>query len=65
LNLPKAFVHWQPICRISKLLRLSLAGFQKLSVQLGDICDTIGAKDLNSPVLKSFRQIQKLLALNG
>jgi hypothetical protein len=25
----------------------------------------IGAKDLNSPVLKRFQQIQKLLGLNG
>jgi hypothetical protein len=39
--------------------------FQKLSAQLRDICCPIGAKDLNSPVLKRFQQIQKLLALNS
>jgi hypothetical protein len=61
----KRIVHRHPICRISKLARLPLAGFQKLSVQLQDICNPIGAKDLNSPVLKSFQQIQELLALNS
>jgi hypothetical protein len=40
-------------------------GFQKLSAQLREICYHIGAKDLNSPVLKSFLQIEKLFALNG
>ncbi len=49
-------------CHISKL---PLAGFQKLLLQLRDICNPIGAKDLNLPVLKSFQQIQKLLVLNG
>jgi hypothetical protein len=44
---------------------MALAGFQKLSVQLREICYPIGAKDLNSPVLKSFSQIQKVFALNG
>jgi hypothetical protein len=44
---------------------LALAGFQKLSAQLREICYPIGAKDLNSPVLKSFSQIQKVFALNG
>jgi hypothetical protein len=33
---------------------LALAGFQKLSAQLREICYPIGAKDLNSPVLKNF-----------
>jgi hypothetical protein len=44
---------------------IALAGFQKLSAQAREICYTIGAKDLNSPVLKSFSQIQKVFALNG
>jgi hypothetical protein len=44
---------------------MALAGFQKLSAQLREICYPIGAKDLNSPVLKSFSQIQKVFALNG
>jgi hypothetical protein len=38
---------------------LALAGFQKLSAQLQEICYPIGAKDLNSPVLKSFSQMSK------
>jgi hypothetical protein len=33
---------------------MALAGFQKFSAQLREICYPIGAKDLNSPVLKSF-----------
>jgi hypothetical protein len=33
---------------------LALAGFQKLSAQLREICYSIGAKDLNSPVLKNL-----------
>jgi hypothetical protein len=37
---------------------LALAGFQKLSAQLHEISYPIGANDLNSPVLKSFSQIQ-------
>jgi hypothetical protein len=47
-----------------KIGQLALASFQnqrpgsgrlkKLSVQLREICYPIGAKDLNSPVLKSF-----------
>jgi hypothetical protein len=50
-----------------KIGELALAGFQKLSTQLREICYhyPIGAKDLNSPVFKSFSQIQKLFALNG
>jgi hypothetical protein len=44
---------------------LALAGFLKLSAQLREICSPIGTKDLNSPVLKSFSQIQKVFALNG
>jgi hypothetical protein len=44
---------------------MALAEFQKLSAQLGEICYPIGAKDLNSPILKSFLQIQKIFALNG
>jgi hypothetical protein len=48
-----------------KIGELALAGFQKLSAQLQEICYPIGAKDLNSPVLKSFSQIQKVFALNG
>jgi hypothetical protein len=48
-----------------KIGELALAGFQKLSAQLRGICYPIGAKGLNSPVLKSFAQIQKLFALNG
>jgi hypothetical protein len=44
---------------------LALAGFQKLSAQLREICYPTGARDLNSPVLKSFLQIQKVFALNG
>jgi hypothetical protein len=45
--------------------KMALAGFQKLSAQLREICNPTGAKDLNSPVLKSFSQIQKVLAING
>jgi hypothetical protein len=30
--------------------KLALAGFQRLSAQLREICDPIGAKDLNSLV---------------
>jgi hypothetical protein len=45
--------------------KMALASFQKLSAQLREICYPIGAKDLNSPVLKSFLQIQKVFALNG
>jgi hypothetical protein len=41
------------------------ACFQKLTVQLREICYPIGAKDLTSLVFKSFQQIQKLLALNS
>jgi hypothetical protein len=61
----KRTVYQQPVCKISKLTRLPLAGFQKLSVQLRDICNPIGAKYLNSPILKSFQQIQKLPVLSG
>jgi hypothetical protein len=61
----KRTVHQQPVCKTSKLARLALAGFQKLSVQLRDICNPIGAKDLNSPILKCFQEIQKLLVLSG
>jgi hypothetical protein len=43
----------------------ALAGFQKLSAQLREIRYPIGAKDLNLPVLKSFSQIQKVIALSG
>jgi hypothetical protein len=52
---------WLPF----KIGELALAGFQKLSAQLREICYPIGAKDLNSSVLKSFSQIQKVFALNG
>jgi sarcosine oxidase gamma subunit len=48
-----------------KIGKLALAGFQKLSAQVREICYPIGAKDFNLPVLKSFSQIQKLFALNG
>jgi hypothetical protein len=44
--------------------KMALAGFQKLSAQLREICYPIGAKDLNSLVLKSFSQILKVFALN-
>jgi hypothetical protein len=47
-----------------KIGELALAGFQKLSAQLQEICYPIEAQDLNSPVSKSFSQIQKLFALN-
>jgi hypothetical protein len=39
--------------------------FQKLLPQLREICYPVGAKDLNSPVLKSYSQLQKVFALNG
>jgi hypothetical protein len=62
-------------CRFSKSVswlwpafktgEIALAGFQKLSTQLREICYPVGAKDLNSPVLKSFSQIQKVFTLNG
>jgi hypothetical protein len=48
-----------------KTSEMALAGFQKLLAQLREIFDPIGAKDLNSPVLKSFSQIQKVFVLNG
>jgi hypothetical protein len=48
-----------------KIGELALPGFQKLSAQLREICFLMGAKDLNSPVFRSFSQIQKLFALNG
>jgi hypothetical protein len=37
-----------------KIGEMALAGFQKLLAQLQEICYPIGAKYLNSPVLKSF-----------
>jgi hypothetical protein len=50
------------ICKADfKTSELALTGCQKISVQLREICHPIGAKDLNSPVLKSFSQNQKLL----
>jgi hypothetical protein len=64
---------WLPF----KIGELALASFQnrqnsfgELSKALGaatvrEIFYPIGAKDLNSPVLKSFSQIQKVFALNG
>jgi hypothetical protein len=48
-----------------KICELALAGFQKLSAQLREICYPLGAKDLNLLVLKSFSQIQKFFELNG
>jgi hypothetical protein len=59
LAFQKIIVHWQPICRILKPARLPLAGFQKFSAQIGDICWSTGAKDMNSPVLKSFEENSK------
>jgi hypothetical protein len=50
---------------VFKTAELALAGFPKLSAQLREICYPKGAKYLNSPVLKSFSQIQKVFALNG
>jgi hypothetical protein len=50
---------------VSKPARLKFAGFQKLLVQLREICNPIGAKDLNLPILKSFQQVHKILALNS
>jgi hypothetical protein len=44
---------------------MALAGFQKPLAQLQEICYPIGAKDLNSPVLKSFSKIQKVFVLIG
>jgi hypothetical protein len=44
---------------------MALAGFQKLSAQLREICHPRVAKYLNSPILKSFSQIQKVFAING
>jgi hypothetical protein len=54
----KRIVHRQPNCRTSKPAKLPIAGFQKLSVQLQDICHPIGAKDLNSPVFKVFSKFK-------
>jgi hypothetical protein len=48
-----------------KMASLVLASFQKLSVQLREICHPIGEKDWNSPVLNNFKQIQKLFALSS
>jgi hypothetical protein len=50
--------------RVKKPAISALASFQKLSEQFQEICYLIGAKDLNLSVLKSFQEIQKLLALN-
>jgi hypothetical protein len=44
---------------------MALAGFQKLSAQLREVCYPIGAKDLNSPFLRRFSQILKVFVLNG
>jgi hypothetical protein len=76
LNLRKAFENQQDGLLLTfKIGELALAGFQnrqngsgrfqKLSAQLREICYPMGAKDLNSPVIKSFLQIQKVFALNG
>jgi hypothetical protein len=76
LNLRKAFENWGdrlwPAFKSAnwlwlalKICELALAGFQKLSAQLREICCPIGAKDLNWLILKSFLQIQKLFELNG
>jgi hypothetical protein len=48
-----------------KIGELALACFQKLSAPLREIYYPIGAKDVNSSVLKSFSQIKKFFALNG
>jgi hypothetical protein len=65
LNLQKAFENLQDrLLPAFKTGKMALAGFQKLSAQLREICYLIGAKDLNSLVLKSFSQIQKVFALN-
>jgi hypothetical protein len=48
-----------------KTSEFALPGFQKLSAQLREIRYTIGAKDLNSLVLKNFSQIQKVFVLNS
>ncbi len=39
---------------VFKIGELALTGFQKLLAQLWEICYPLGAKDMNSPVLKSF-----------
>jgi hypothetical protein len=44
-----------------KIGELALAGFQKLSAQLREICYPIGAKDLNSPLLKAFFKFKSFL----
>jgi hypothetical protein len=41
-----------------KISEMALAGFQKLSAQLQEICYPIGAKDLNLPLLKAFRKFK-------
>jgi hypothetical protein len=45
--------------------RSVLAGFQKLSVQLQELCYSVEVKDLNSLVLRSFQQIQKVSVLKS
>jgi hypothetical protein len=53
----KRFVHQKPIMWISKPTRLDLAGFQKLSVQLKEICNPRGANNLDVPAFKSIVKI--------
>jgi hypothetical protein len=55
----KRIVHQKPIMWISKSTRLDLAGFQKLSVQLKEICNPRGAKNLDWPAFKSIVKIKK------
>jgi hypothetical protein len=75
LNLQKAFENPQdrllPAFKSASWLwpafktgEIALAGIQKLSAQLREICYQIGAKDLNLLVFKSFSQIQKVFVLN-
>jgi hypothetical protein len=42
---------------------LDLAGFQKLSVQLKEICNPRGAKNLDWPAFKSIVKIKKAFEL--
>jgi hypothetical protein len=48
-----------------KTAKLALAGFQSSWRSYEKSVNPIGEKDLNSPVLKSFLQFQKLFTLKG
>jgi hypothetical protein len=54
-----------PLPNFKAIQNCPLDGFQKLLVQLQEICYPIGAKYMITAVLKSFLRIPTLLALNS